>query len=277
MKSLLSLLVLLCLISSTIQAQVVFADEEEYVEPAIPLAGFPDIISKQIPSDVLPHRAFPENRIRVTNRLDTVAIFHKEAFQGLDTNDVFRFHDVDNINYMPSIAIRREKDWLLVGMHPFYRMTFNTVKVMIVELGKKKKPYLQVEIIRDGNVVSRSRSGYEEQWKSMHTLSLLDIEAPYLVLDNLFLGYTYRVANKSEVEPGIWLRDVQESEMAYTAAWKAKKAQVEFILQTDRFERLERKGEEPPTLLDPAIGINRPLIQEATFQLIGQKFTVKNK
>ena len=275
MKPILSVLLLICALSIPAAAQVVFADEEEYVEPAIPLAGFPDIISKQIPGDVLPHRAFPENRIRVTNRLDTVAIFHKVAFQGLDTNDVFRFHDVDNINYMPSIAIRREKDWLLVGMHPFYRMTFNTVKVTIIELGKKKKPYLQVEIIRDGNVVSRSRSGYEEQWKTMHTLSLFDIEDPYLVLDNLFLGYTYRVANKSEVEPGIWLRDVQESEMAYEAAWKLKKAQVKFIIQTDRFERLEEKGEEPPTLLEPAIGVNRPLIQEGTFQLINQKFMVK--
>ncbi|MEO1714872.1 MAG: hypothetical protein AAFU60_16195, partial [Bacteroidota bacterium] len=107
------------------------------------------------------------------------------------------------------------------------------------------------------------------------TLSLLDIENPYLVLDNVFLGYTYRVANKSEVEPGVWLRDVQESEMAYEAEWKHKKARVTFKLQTDRFERLEFKGEEPPTLLDPSIGTNRALIMGGVFQLVNQQFMIK--
>ena len=158
--------------------------------------GFPDVIKKQLPEKVLPHRKITENLVIQTTNIDTVRKDY--IYKTLENPQVIIFKMNKN-DFDQYVAIERDSDWVIINWSIFKQAAPAGLDFEWIKFKNEKTPFLLATSDRQmfqkaggsRSYVNNVLYGNSQHFKRAKGYCLIDPINLELLLDNIYIGYDY--------------------------------------------------------------------------------------
>jgi hypothetical protein len=259
----------------------VLSAEAQYVTIAPePMEGyeylpyFPEKLMEQKPQPALANNSLGKYFIYSTDRLDTISIHRHFLIGNMDSTQMFCFVETDKMGADQFLAVRNDKNWVILKMRILRHLAYDAVEFKLVRLGKKKELHLQVMVYRDKNVESKYGSRVDSEWKRAKSISLFNLNTLHRVLSNVYLGYEYHYTQKVKIN-GLVYRETKQANVWYDFDINYKRGKIKVKLMENKRDLVKQSGELIPERIETQVGKNAPLLTNGIYKYDGQKFVWK--